>query len=78
MRRCVPGATAVTFVNKKSSDGPDKKHESNSGVPAVSGNFNESFAAAITKSFFFYHLSNTHIPSARDSVYNAHNNNIIS
>jgi len=45
MQRCVPGATAVTFVNKKSSGGPDKKHESNSGVPEVSGNFNESFAA---------------------------------
>lgn len=60
MRQCVPGATAVTFVNKKSSGGPDKKHESNSGVPAVSGNFNESFAAAITKSFFLPSFQYTH------------------
>jgi len=69
MRRCVPGATAVTFVNKKSSGGPDKKHESNIGV----GNrrFLEILTSRLlqrTKSFFFYHLSNTHIPSARDAV----------
>jgi len=51
MRRRVPGATAVTFVNKKSSGGPDKKHESN-GLPAVSGNFNESFAVANEIIFF--------------------------
>jgi len=54
MRRCVPGATAVTFVNKKSSGGPDKKHESNTGV----GNrrFLEILTSRLlqrTKSFFF-------------------------